>query len=340
MKPILYLSFTTAATAFLLAGCGGHEEAANPADLPTAEVRTTVAESAVHEVHQWLPGTVHPSDRAVVAARLMGTVEEVAFEIGQHVAEGDFLVGLRADEVDARVAQARAALAQVERNLARERSLLERKATTPETVRTLEDELEKARAALAEAETMLSYTRVTAPFSGIVTSKEIRRGDLARPGMPLLTLEGAGDFEVHVQVPDSLSGMERGALLAIELNGRRSSAKLTEWSPAADPASRTRLAKLSLPESTGARSGQYVRVYWPAGKTESVWIPDAALSPFGQLERVYVFDGQAVHLRLVKSGLREEGRTQIRSGLRAGERIVLDPAPTLRDGQPATEKAS
>ena len=340
MKPILYLSFTTTAMGLLLGGCGSHEGDGETAAPPTVEVRTSAVESSVHEVHQWLPGTVHPSDRAVVAARLMATVEEVAFEIGQHVAEGDFLIGLRADEVDARVAQARAALAQVERNLARERSLLERKATTPETVRTLEDELEKARAALAEAETMLSYTRVTAPFNGIITSKKIRRGDLARPGMPLLTLEGAGDFEVHVQVPDSLSGMEQGARIAIELNGRRTSAELTEWSPAADPASRTRLAKLTLPESTGARSGQYVRVYWPAGETESVWIPDAALSPFGQMERVYVFDGRAVHLRLVKSGLREEGRIQIRSGLRAGERVVLDPAPTLRDGQPATEKAS
>ncbi len=340
MKSKLYLYSSTALAALFLGGCGGHKEKVEASSLPAVEVRTAEAESRRHQTHQWLPGTVHPADRAIVAARLMGTVEEVLFEIGREVKEGALLLQLRADEVEARVEQAGAALAQVERNLNRERGLLERKATTPETVRTLEDELRKTRAALAEAETMLGYTRVTAPFQGIVTEKKVRRGDLATPGMPLLTLEGKGDFEVHVQVPDSLSRMKMGAILSVEMDGRRGAAELDEWSPAADPASRTRLAKLALPEGTSARSGQYVRVYWPAGETESVWIPANALSPFGQLERVYVYEGGAVHLRLIQSGLRKEGRIQVRSGLRAGEQVVLDPSAALRDGQSATEQKS
>lgn len=328
------ISFLSAA--FLLSGCGQKESAHKTDPLPEATVTTAPVEQRAHTRHQWLPGTVSPADSAKVAAKLMATVAEADFEIGQQVSEGDVLVRLKADEVDARVEQAEAAVAQVERNLEREQKLLEQKATTPETVRTLRDELRKARAQLAEATTMQGYTRVQAPFDGIITAKMVRRGDLARPGRPLLQLQGLSEMEVHVEVPDSLARLPMQASVTVESAGTRHSATLSEWSPAADPASRTRLAKLTLPADSPLHSGQYVRVLWPAGQTESLWIPAAALSQLGQLERVFVFSENQLQLQLVKTGLREGESLQIRSGLRPGQQVVLNPDSQLRDGQPAT----
>lgn len=337
MKISLLSSIPAMAVGLFLSGCGQSGEPARETSAsPSVSVRAITVEERPHTRHQGLPGTVMPAEQAMVAAKLMATVDRADFEIGQQVAAGDLLVTLKADEVGARVAQAEAAVAQVERNLQRERRLLAQKATTPETVRTLEDELRKARAQLAEATTMQSYTRVTAPFDGIITAKRIRRGDLAKPGMPLLQIQGQNNMEVEVEVPDSLASLPMQTSVIIEAAGQQFSATLSEWSPAADPASRTRTAKLTLPADTPLHSGQYVRVLWPAGQTRSIWIPESAVSRLGQLERVFLFRDNKVHLQLVKTGLRKEGSLQVRSGLQPGQKLVLDPPENLRDGQPAT----
>ena len=332
-KNSLLIAAVTLGSLLLSTGCG-HKEASHEVESrPAATVNTGRVERLGATRAQWLPGTVHPADQAVIAAKLMATVEQADFTIGQSVEEGDVLVTLAADEIDAQVEQAKAALARIERNLERERALLAQNATTAETVRTLEDEGRLARARLTEALTMQGYKSIRAPFDGRITAKEIRRGDLARPGMPLLTLEGIGSLKVHVQVPDSLSMVEYGAGIPVESDGVRVQATLAEWSPAADPESRTRLAKLDLPAEARVRSGQYVRVYWPAETTTYLWIPAAALSKMGQLERVFVVEDGQAQLRLVKTGIHEADRIQILAGLEAGETVILSPGNQLRDGQ-------
>ncbi len=323
----------------VLAGCGGAADRSDRSDgsdrLEAARVSVARVAVRVQPRAQWLPGTVHPADQAEVAAKLMATVAEAEFAIGQRVRAGELLVVLEAEEITAQVEQARAALAQVARNLERERGLLAQAATTAEAVRTLEDQLRLARARLAEAETLSGYREIRAPFDGIITSKPVRRGVLAIPGMPLLTIEGMGAMRVHVEVPDSLSAYPPGEPLRVEADGRLLGAVLSEWSPAADPASRTRLAKLDLPEGAPVRSGQYVRVRWPAGEVTALWAPAAAISRMGQMERVFTVQDGRLRLRLVRTGARDGEWVQVLSGLHEGEQVVLHPGAGLRDGQPA-----
>jgi RND family efflux transporter MFP subunit len=331
----IYLIYTLfAAGIILLSGCGHKDSENTHSTLPAVSVETAKVEQHEHNRYQVLPGTVHPSERASVAAKLMATVSGADFTIGQNVEKGEILVELEAREIDAKVDQALAAMGQIERNLKRESSLLEQSATTAETVRTLQDQLRMAQAQLDEARTMQSYKSIRAPFDGIITSKSVRRGDLASPGVPLLTVEGTGQRQVHVQVPDSLSAQSHGSTIPVVANGKRFNARLSEWSPAADPASRTRLAKLDVPADEEVRSGQYARVNWPAGTTESLWIPAAAHSQIGQVERVFVADGSKLHLRIIKTGTREGDWVQVLSGLWKDESVVLSPSPELRDGQP------
>lgn len=322
----------------LVAGCGHEGSREHAADLPAVAVGVAEVVEREHLQKQGLPGTVHPADQAVIASKLMATVAEADVDIGQSVKEGELLIRLSAGEVEAQVKQAEALLAQLRRNLDRERALLAQNATTAESVRTLEDEIRQAEARLLEAQTMEGYTRIRAPYDGIITSREVRRGDLAVPGVALLSIEGIGNLEVHVQVPDSLMPLSYGAEVELEARGVASTARLVEWSPAADPASRTRLAKLELPADTTLRSGQYVRVDWPVQATTSNWIPESALSTMGQMERVFtVVDGRA-ELKLVKSGRRKDGMVQILSGLEPGEEVILRSPSPLQDGQPVIIK--
>lgn len=317
-----------------LTACRRTPERAAAADLPALPVTTARVESAALVRHQPVAGTVRPAARATIAARVTGVVSGPLPALGATVEAGAVLVTLGADEVRARLAQARAGLDQLDRELARERNLLERNATSPENVRLLEDRRHAAVAAVDEATVLQSYTTVTAPFAGVITRRLVETGDLAAAGASLLELEGTTRLRAEVAIPESLDLLDPGATLAVEADGTPLPGRLAEISPAADPATRTRLAQVDLPAGAAVRSGQFVRVLWPAGRTTALLIPATALTRFGQLEQVFVVTTtNRAELRLVRTGGREGDRLVILSGLASGETVVTGPAPTLRDGQ-------
>lgn len=284
-----------------------------------------------------LPGTVQSADRAAIAAKVAGMVKAVPVAIGQSVEQGDLLVSLDAAEYSARREQVAAALAEIQRNLEREQRLLERNASTAETVRALQDRLRQTKAQLQEADIMLGYTEIRAPFSGVITAKPIEPGDFASPGQALLTLENLEQLEVHVQVPDSLSVLDSERPIECVADDSGFSATVSEWSPAADPSSRTRLVKLAVAtDASRLRSGQYIEVLWPAESTPSLWVPVAAVRRTGQLERVFaVGPDNQLQLHLVRTGQEQGDDVQIISGLPMDLPVVIHADSQLSDGHPA-----
>ncbi len=337
MKRPLTCLFGTVAV-FTITACSRHEPAPTAADLPTVIVQTAPVRQLETKPVVEVPGTVRPVDRATLSPRVMGTVTRVDVVLGQAVVAGDLLVEITANEISAQVTQAEAALAQTERDLARETSLLAQGASTTETVHNLEDRQRQLAAALGEARTFLNYTRVTAPFDGVITSKLVNVGDLATPGQPLLHIEGRGAYQVEAELPESLAQLAPGAPLVIRLDTNELTGRLAELSAAADAASRTVLAKIDLPADATVRSGQYARVAVPAGTGSVLSIPAEAVSPFGQMQRVFVVaDGHAT-LRLVRPGATVDGAVEIPAGLNPGETVVVSPPAALRDGQPVESR--
>lgn len=321
-----------------LGACGRPPVAQSPDKLPAVRVSVASVRSESAPILMPISGTVRAVRRAALAAKVAGAVEAPPLALGQVVRTGDVLLKISAAEHSARVAQGRALLTQVERELARERTLAASGAGTPDTVRSLEDRLAQAQAALREAEAVLDYAVVRAPFDGVVARKFVEPGDFAAVGAPLLQLDGREALEIEVAVPESLAtSLAVGATLAVELANPalRFQAKLGELSSAADPATRTTTAKLIIPAGTAARPGQFAQVFVPAASTTVLLAPANAISPFGQMERAFVVDArQRAVLRLVKTGARRGEHIEITAGLERGERVVLAPPATLRDGQP------
>jgi len=336
MKSVLYLL----PAIVLFAGCTkpAASDVAAGAQLPPVKVRTAVASAENVPGLTEVAGTVRPVQRAQLAARLMGAIEEMPVALGQPVRAGDLLVKISAGEITARLAQAQAQLNVVRRDLARERDLLPKGASTADMVSGLEDRFTLTQAMVREAEVMLGYAEIRSPFDGVVARKSAHPGDLAAPGMVLLEVEGTADFQVEAAVPDSLAaGLVRGAALTVELPaaGRTFTGALAELSSAADAQAHSVLAKISVPAGTVVRSGEFARVQVPGAAVATLLVPATALSLFGQMERVFVIgtDQRAV-LRLVKSGASHGDRVEILSGLDAGERVVVTPPASLREGQP------
>jgi RND family efflux transporter MFP subunit len=325
----------------VLVGCGRpHPEsgATKAAALSPAAVQITTVKVEEIPLAIEITGTVRAQQRAQIAARLMGAIEEMPIALGQQVRMGDVLVKLAAGEVSARVAQASSELNAARRDLQRERSLQAKGASTNETVRTLEDRVTTREAELREAESMLSYAILRAPFDAVVTRRHAEAGDLATPGNPLLELDGTSAFEIHSGVPESLAAsLALGVMVPVEISasGVSFTGKLAELSSAADVESRTVAVKIAVPKDVEVRSGQFARIKVPGTRRRTIRVPASAVSTFGQMERVFVAgaDGRAA-LRLVRTGARDDAHVEIISGLSDGDRVILEVPAGLQDGQP------
>lgn len=333
-KKALFLALTIL---LFIAGCNEPAEQSTTSSLPQVEVQTeTLALSPVAEQIE-LSGTLQAADKATISARVTGQIATLPIKLGSKVNKGDLLVKISADEINARVRQAEVQLEQARRNLARESKLLEVNASTRERVKTLTEQVQISEAAYNEAQTMLGYTAIKAPFSATVTDKLIEVGDLAAPGMALLKIEKSTELEVVIQVPEALShDLTLGSSLPLTVPAANLAikAQIKEISPTVDPASRTTQVKLTLPDAPGLRSGQFARVALAGRQPTTMLIKTSALRQNGQMQQVFVADQGTARMRLVRTGTEFDGRTEILTGLRAGDQVIIDPPANLRDGQP------
>lgn len=322
----------------VLSACGRPAPAPTSTTGPTLAVRTGTVALEPLPVLLEAPATVRPAERASLAAKLTGTVATFPLGLGAPVAAGDILLTLNAPETAARARQAQAQLAEAERHAARQRTLVNTGVNPTDALSDAEDRLRYAQAALAEAEALLAYATVRAPFAGVITEKHVLPGDLATPGLPLLGLESTQRLRAEGAVPEQAArDLRIGRPLGVHLEGVETTVlgDIEELSAAADANSRSLLVKVALPPGLG-RSGQFARLQVLIGHSEAILVPSSAVSHFGQMERVFAVEHGRAVLRLVKTGRTVANRTEILAGLTAGETVVLAPPATLRDGQPVT----
>jgi RND family efflux transporter MFP subunit len=305
--------------------------------LPTAKVRVQRVEAKRYPATEDVVGTVRARLQARIESKVAGRIEEMRVVPGQSVKSGELLVRLDAQEMRARLDQAMAVRQQSESDLKRFTALLERAAATRAEFDAVQVRSRVAEAAVREAQTMLGYATVLAPFDGVVTRKLADVGDQASPGKPLLELEDPTALRVEADVGEALieqikQGLPIGVrvpTLAAPLQGT-----VSEIAPSADPASRTFVVKLDLPPTPGLRVGTFARVAVPVGESVAVRVASAALIQRGQLEYVFVVADGKAQLRLVKTGKRHGHEVEVLAGATAGERVVIEDASSLADGQP------
>ena len=331
----------------LAAGCGRPAAAPAPADaaavLPAVTVTTVAAQPEEIVSADEVVGTVRPKLTARLAAKVSGTLDEVNAEVGRAVKVGDLLAHVNARELQAQLDQARASRDQADNDLVRYTNLVEQGSTTRQEFENARTRQRMETGRVAELEAMLSYTRVLAPFAGVVTAKLADLGDLAVPGRVLFELEDPARLRLEALVPESLlAGLQApGAVCRVRIDsaGVDTSAAVAEIAPAADSASRTFLVKFDLPSDPRLRTGQFGRAWIPAVATRAIRVPAAAVTRRGQMETVFVAENGRAALRLVRTGRRGDGKLEILSGITAGDRVIVSSPAALTEGQRLTEPA-
>lgn len=280
--------------------------------------------------------TIQAAERAAIAAKITGIVTKVPVVLGSEVKAGQMLVALSAEEINARLGQAEAQLAQARRNLEREQNLLAKNAATPQTVKAMAEQYAIAQAGYREAQTMLGYATITAPFDGVITRKSVNAGDLATAGTVLLQVEDHRRLQAITAVPEGLVlrlAIHDKLTVRIPAAGVEVQGTVSEIAPAVDPASRTAQVILDLPPDPNLRTGQFARVLLPGEEVGAIMIPTVAIVPHGQMDRVFVVEKDVARLRLVRIGLRHGDRTEILAGLAPGETVAIGNHLLLTDGQ-------
>jgi RND family efflux transporter MFP subunit len=186
------------------------------------------------------------------------------------------------------------------------------------------------RAQQSGAHAMLSYTRVTAPFAGIITARMVDPGALASPGVPLAQIDSAGPLQLETTVAESAIAFVRtGMKVSISMDGAPGAAPqgtISQIVPAADSSSHSFLIKIDLPFSKELHAGMYGTTDVPTGTRQAILVPRSAIVIRGSLACAYVLDSNNMaQLRYVTLGAAHEDMVEIFSGIAAKEKLVDDP---------------
>ena len=321
----------------IFTGCGRKGENADGRVLPTATVQTQVAGNKTRVATEETVGTVRAKLHAVIEAKVSGKIDRMLVVPGQRVSAGELLATVDAREIQAQYDQAVAVRQQAESDLKRATDLFHQNILSPSEFDAAQSRFHVADAAAAAAKTLLDYTKVTAPFDGVVTRKDADVGDLAAPGKPLLEMEDARNLRLEADVPEALMDkITLGDRLPVRIGVLETNLEgvVSEIAPSADSNSRTFLVKLDLPAVPGLRAGQFGRVAVPVGETSALYVPAPAVVQRGQMELVFIAVNGRAQMRIVKTGKHVGGEIELVSGVDPGEHVVVDGSGNLEDGQP------
>ncbi|MFZ5670385.1 MAG: efflux RND transporter periplasmic adaptor subunit [Pseudomonadota bacterium] len=336
-----------ALAALALAGCGKDEPPPRKSALTVTAV-TATPRTLPRRVE--VSGTITAWNEVVVAAETGGlTAVQVLVDEGAWVRQGQLLVKIndalllaQQKQQDAAVESARATLAEAEAALARAQELKDRgflsQAALDQRIaaqRTASANLAAALAARGEMQTRLAQTSLRAPVSGLIVSRNVVKGQIVAPGVELFRLVRDGRLELSAEVPEAqLLQVRAGAPATVTGDaGAVAAGRVRVVTPQVDPRTRVGLARIALAAPGGFRPGMFARGSIDVGDQPGLVVPQAAVVYREGKAGVFVIDaGGRARFRAVATGARVGTEVEATGGLRPGERVAVQGAGFLADG--------
>ena len=311
-------------------------------------------------------GTTRADQTSTLASQMIGTLVEIRVHEGDRVERGQILAVIDDSQPRAALDRARAAdaasqqqlaaadseLALAESTLKRFQTLFEKKSVSPQEfdeIKTRQQaalarrdmaraDQEQAKAATAQATTALEYTRIRAPFDGLITEKKADPGTLAAPGMPIFTLEDTRHYRLEASINESdlaLVRMRQAIVVLIDALGTDAlPGKVIQIVPAADAGSRSFVIKVELPADARLRSGLFGRAQFSHGERRAVLVPQTAVVERGQMHGVFLLDQNKIAgLHYISVGKSSRDQVEVLAGLQDGDWLVARPGTLELEGK-------
>src|SRR6185312_5853947 len=325
--------------------------------VPVVSVTHPIQEQSHEELV--LPGTVQAYKESPIYARTNGYVLRWYKDIGSQVKKGELLADIDTPEVDQELLQVRASRQQIQAQLGLAKSSAERWQNLRRSDSVSQQEVDQQVSAYQQAqanlaasdanvrrlEQMESFKHIYAPFSGVLTKRNIDVGALinagnAGPDKELFDIAQVDPLRVYVNVPQTYSPAIKVGMKAFleqrEYAGQEFEGKVVRTSEAIDPATRTLLTEIDVPNRDGKiLPGAYAQVHF-AAKVDAprLTVPINTLLFRAEGPRAAIVDADnKVHLKAITIGRDYGTAVEVVSGLEPTDRIIVNPADSLEDGQ-------
>jgi membrane fusion protein, multidrug efflux system len=356
------------------AGCGGGAAPADKAGRPVAPTVDVVrvVEQPVDVVVS-MPGQLEPFEEIAVYAKVTGFVRRVAVDRGSKVREGDVLVQLDAPEIDAQRAEGQSRLQAAEAQLAAATAKADAETSTYDRLKAASatpgvvagndlvvsqksaeaaraqvaaarDSVQAAREAAQSLAQLDGYLRVTAPFSGVVTERNVHPGALVGPasgagsGTPMLRLENGERLRLVVPVPEAYAAsVKEGSPVRFTVSaypGRTFTGTTARIAHSIDEKTRTMAVEVDVANADRTlTSGAYCQVQWPVRRPQpSLFVPNGSVASTTDRTFVVRFKSGVSEWVDVRTGLVAGPLTEVFGDLRAGDVVAARGTDELRSG--------
>ena len=314
------------------------------------------AQRAKANMELTLPGTLLPIQEAMIFARTNGYVKQWKVDIGEQVKQGQLLAEIETPEIDRELKQALANQQQVKANMELARSTAERwkavlkeNAVSPQEVDEKISALKARQADYAASQAsverliqMKSFQRVTAPFAGTITGRNVEIGQLISAGNPdpnrwMFKVAKMDTLKLYISVPQSHMRMIKTDMpvnVLLKEFPQPFVGKVLRTAGALDPQSKTLLTEINVPnEKFELASGMFVQAKFALIQTEpNILLPANTLMVRQDGPQVAAVTNNTVQLRKVKLGRDLGTQIEILSGIAEKEMIVTNPTDAMRDG--------
>jgi len=344
----------------LFTACSSKEKKETPAvNTGTAIVVTVATPSAMEQDDLNISGQIESIQTANISTRVMGFITKLNVKVGDHVSKGQLLATISNDDIlakraqtDAMINEAEAALKSAEKDQERFSNLYKQQSASAKELdnvtlqyNSAKSRVEAAKQMRNEVNAMLSYTNLTAPFSGIVTQKLVDAGSMANPGMPILTIEQSGVFQVSASVPENnINEIHQGMEVTINIKAINKTIKgtVTQINQSSQFTGGQYIVKISIPENkkSDLYAGMYANVFIPIKRSatiktngDAVVVPVSCIENKDQLTGLYtVGSNNTALLRWVRLGKTYGDKVEVLSGLENNEQFIVSADGKLFNG--------
>lgn len=338
---------------FMISSCGDKPTGDTN---PNEKIRATIAKAELTEypvIHSF-SGKLEADKQSNLSTRIMGQVSRIYVKPGQRVKKGDLLLQIRNQDILAKKAQVEAnkteaatAFESAKKDMKRFEALYKNQSASEKEMDDIRTHYQVSKARLdavsqmeQEVEESLRYASILAPYNGVITGKFIQEGDMASPGMPLLSIESPGQWKVYARIPESdIARLQLNDPVDVEFKALDLTVNgiIAEINPSLANTGSQFEAKILLdpddPNTARLYSGMYANVYYKHGKEPLIMVPKNTLVHRGQLIGLYALgQNETALLRWVKTGKTYGDSIEILSGLSDGEQYILPGGEKLYDG--------
>ena len=337
LVPALALLLSACGKKSAAAGNGGPGAGGGPPPMP---IETAVAKQDTVVDAISATGQVEPVQQVELRPEIEGRLVEIIVREGSEVAAGQPLFRIDDQELKAEVARAEADRDLANQGLTRAQQLTQQNASSAADLERAEATARMSQAQLDLLKVRLARTTVRAPFAGVSGQRFVSIGDYVTTSDKLATLQTVNPQRIAFAVPERYASRlgrgQRVVFRVASLSGQEFQGTVDFVDPVVQLPARTILVKALVPNGRRQlQAGMFVEVRLATEvRPKAVVVPEDAIVPLQRAYYVWVVTDGKASRRQVEIGVRSPGFVEVKSGVQAGEQVVVGGQERLAEGAP------